>query len=156
MDCPVWAERHWVSEDEANTARDRVEHDHRSACPGAGRLQVIADSRRAHPEQLTAAEIMGTYDADELLLVPAWAVHTAAGLAGLVVNFAARGMTVQFGNDELLGAVAGPIFVTEPQPGRPDPETSAELSDRLRGAAQCPGLGNPAPMVWSDEADLTN
>jgi hypothetical protein len=79
-DCPTWAERYWSDATGAEHAADAEAVKHRSVCPGAARLIITTGSN--HPERLGAERLIGNYDPDEPVFVPAWAVHTARALAG--------------------------------------------------------------------------
>jgi hypothetical protein len=65
---------------------------------GRGRLVTLNQPATGHPEQRGAVQLIGNYDPGRTAHRPAWAVHTAASLAGLIANYSNRRATINFGD----------------------------------------------------------
>lgn len=144
-DCPAWAETYWDTSEQANAAADAIEAEHRAACPKGGRLTVIGRPDKSHPEQLGIEQLLGTYDPNEPLLVPAWAVLVSRSLVSFFARQLARGATADLSNPDEVWLWATNITAANPLPDQPRPETMAELEKLLQAAARALGNSLPKP-----------
>ncbi len=141
--CPAWGERYWSTSEEA--VDDPPARAHATACPGGGGIVVVHRPAESPPERLGAERIIGTYDPDEPLIVPYWAVLVARGLAGLVARHADRGATVNLADDNELQLVVGALLAANPLPDAARPTDHHSLARTLRHLADTIAGSLPKP-----------
>lgn len=145
-DCPGWAEEYWPTQQEANSAADSSVTEHLKVCPGNARLAVVGRPPHSHPEQLGVERLMGAYDPNEPMLVPAWAVLAARSALGFLSRQVSAGATTDFSNDDEIWLWATNVTAANPLPDRALPDTRAELSQLLRDASNTLAASLPKPF----------
>lgn len=142
-DCPAWAEQYWHAPGDAE--RDPGAETHVANCPAGGRIVIVRRSAQTSPEQAGAERLIGTYDPNELLVVPYWAVLAARGLAGVMARQAELGGRLDLSSDAYLRLIGGAVLAADPLPDTTEPLDQHDLARLLRRLADTLAGALPKP-----------
>jgi hypothetical protein len=133
FDCPVWAEEYWPDRAGAEAAAAVAASAHRGDCAAAGRLLVVPATGDGHPDRIGAERLIGAYDPDELMVVPAWTVHMSRALAGFIANHGSRRLPpLDLHDPAHVYVLAAALLAADPRPGYPRPTDMTELAALLK------------------------
>ncbi|MBN1172904.1 MAG: hypothetical protein JXA67_12080 [Micromonosporaceae bacterium] len=145
FDCPCWAEQYWDTLPEAQHDAHQRQPAHRDECPGEARLIALSSPIPEHPDQLGVEHHIGTYDPNEPMLVPYWAVLLTRSLVISFANHADRGQAIDLANPRDIQLWASWILASDPLPGTDLPTDADALAVLLHRTADALGDALPRP-----------
>jgi hypothetical protein len=108
-------------------------------------IVIVRRSAQASPKQAGAERLIGTYDPNELLIVPNWTVLASHGLAGVMARQAELGSRLDLSSDAYLRLIGGAVLAADPLPDTTEPLDQHGLARLVRRLADTLASVLPKP-----------